>query len=923
MGRLLSLFAFLVLLLVVLAVGAVLALPLLPVDRFADRIEAAVEDATGLSVQLNGSIRLAAVPEVKFDLGDFVIEATDPALPPLARAEGAALSLNTRDLLRGDVTVTRMRLSGAEVNLQLDPEGGIAGMPDFAAGATNADASGAALPGALRLDGVVLERSRLQVADAGGETLLELSNINADAALESLASPLTLSARAVWQGTPLRFEGQVASLERFLSSQAVAVEGTLGFADATASLLGDLDLSTGEPAFLGWRISASGPDLSDVLTRIGVVLPVAPRLLPAFEARLTFDLDAGLLSAPQIVAQVGETRLSVPVQAILSPSGRVTFESLEPMSFSDPSLNRWLTGTPAGQVLGLPSDPELFGVTRLQTSFSGSLAADGVLSLRARNTAAAVGAQGLRFSSLRLTAGDGFFAGASIDGLEVSIPSLRRVLQTFDAVPAGLEPGVLGPLTLAGNARVSDVEASVSNAVVTLDDQRAQGSASIIFDPVPSIRASLIGGNLDLGPYLNLEASSAANRKQQAALDPGAPWGTEPFDFSAFKQANAQITASLEGLDLGITRFGRSSASLILEDGIMQAQVDETAVYSGAARGRVLIDTRGPVPTMNMQLQADAVQAGDILRDFLGIEFIEGATQTNVSLATQGPTPQTWMDNLVGGVRTEVAPSAIRGWDIPRLVDSLRSGTLLQSSATNIFFIGEQFSTILQRLAATGTIQNGVLRHEDFLANTEALSIRGRGDIDLARQRLDYGLTIDVQDGSLVVPLRIVGSWDQPELTIDGPALLDWLKGNPDVLSTIAGLWDLDQYLPEGASVASLQAEARAYIDAEATRILSEAQAFEQQIEQAVIDERERIAQQLSEEAARQRAIVEQQAAEAYAQLQAQQQAIEARARAEIEAAQQQALEARRQLEERLQNEANRAVEDGLNAIGLGGLLGN
>ena len=150
------------------------------------------------------------------------------------------------------------------------------------------------------------------------------------------------------------------------------------------------------------------------------------------------------------------------------------------------------------------------------------------------------------------------------------------------------------------------------------------------------------------------------------------------------------------------------------------------------------------------------------------------------------------------------------------------------------------------------------------------------GDIDLAQQRLDYGLTIDVQDGSLVVPLRIVGSWDQPELTIDGPALLDWLKGNPDVLSTIAGLWDLDQYLPEGASVASLQAEARAYIDAEATRILSEAQAFEQQIEQAVIDERERIAQ-AEQEAARARH--RRAAGRSHAQLQAQQQAIEARAR--------------------------------------------
>ena len=142
-----------------------------------------------------------------------------------------------------------MRLSGAEVNLQLDPDGGIAGMPDFAAGATNADAGGAALPGACGWTAWCWSAAGRRWPMQTGETLLELSDINADAALESLASPLTLSARAVWQGTPLRFEGQVASLERFLRSQAVAVIGTLGFADATASLFGDLDLSTGEPAF--------------------------------------------------------------------------------------------------------------------------------------------------------------------------------------------------------------------------------------------------------------------------------------------------------------------------------------------------------------------------------------------------------------------------------------------------------------------------------------------------------------------------------------------------------------------------------------------------------------------------------------------------------------------------------------------------
>ena len=62
MGRLLSLLGFVVLLLVLAAAGAVLALPLLPVDRFSDRLEAEIEKATGLPVQLNGKIRLAAIP---------------------------------------------------------------------------------------------------------------------------------------------------------------------------------------------------------------------------------------------------------------------------------------------------------------------------------------------------------------------------------------------------------------------------------------------------------------------------------------------------------------------------------------------------------------------------------------------------------------------------------------------------------------------------------------------------------------------------------------------------------------------------------------------------------------------------------------------------------------------------------------------
>ncbi len=141
-----------------------------------------------------------------------------------------------------------------------------------------------------------------------------------------------------------------------------------------------------------------------------------------------------------------------------------------------------------------------------------------------------------------VTAGDGFFAGATMEGLSANVPSLRRVLATFDAVPDGVEEDALGAFSVSGDLRFTDSDVAVSQALVTLDNQSARGDASIYFDAVPIIRADLSGGTLDLSPYINLEGSSATQRQNVAARsDPSAPWGREPIDvfwFEARQRAN-------------------------------------------------------------------------------------------------------------------------------------------------------------------------------------------------------------------------------------------------------------------------------------------------------------------------------------------------------------------------------------------------
>ena len=237
--------------------------------------------------------------------------------------------MNAADLLRREVTVTKLRLADASIDLQLSRQGGIAGLPEFGSGA-GGSGSLDVRPEEIKLSGVSLERTAFRLNDPDGADLVVLQNINAAAALDSMSSPFRLDVSADWQDTPISFNGTISTAERFLTRKSAGLDGSVSFAEAQASVAGDLDLTTGEPALLGWQVRAKGPNLAGVLTRLGVDLPVDGALLSDFNADLSFDYDAGLFSAPRVDASIGKTRFSAPIQAIVSPSGRMTFETLEP-----------------------------------------------------------------------------------------------------------------------------------------------------------------------------------------------------------------------------------------------------------------------------------------------------------------------------------------------------------------------------------------------------------------------------------------------------------------------------------------------------------------------------------------------------------------------------------------------------------------
>ncbi len=202
MGRLLKLIGIIIgaLIVLVIAVGIGVALFFDPND-YKDQIAAAVGDATGRELTLEGDLELSVFPVLSISLGPAALSNAEGfGEQPFARIERAALDLELLPLLRRRVEVGEAQLDGLVLNLARDAEGrnnwqdlGGNGAADDAPAA--GDQGGGAPNVALNVDVIRVTNSEVNWNDAAtgsnwtlGDFDFVASNFGPDA-----ASPLETS----------------------------------------------------------------------------------------------------------------------------------------------------------------------------------------------------------------------------------------------------------------------------------------------------------------------------------------------------------------------------------------------------------------------------------------------------------------------------------------------------------------------------------------------------------------------------------------------------------------------------------------------------------------------------------------------------------------------------------------------------------
>jgi len=175
MGKPLKILLGLVALVVVLVIAAIIVLPLvIDPNDYKDEIAAAVEKQTGRTLTIDGAIELSVFPWLGLDIGPTQLSNAAGFEPPyMARMEAVQVRVKLLPLLRKQVEIGTLKLTGLQVNLARDAAGqsnwedltGAAQAPPAESGAAAPAGSGTGGIKSLEIGGIDVTGARLNWDD--------------------------------------------------------------------------------------------------------------------------------------------------------------------------------------------------------------------------------------------------------------------------------------------------------------------------------------------------------------------------------------------------------------------------------------------------------------------------------------------------------------------------------------------------------------------------------------------------------------------------------------------------------------------------------------------------------------------------------------------------------------------------------------
>ncbi|MDJ0685280.1 MAG: hypothetical protein QNJ84_11305 [Alphaproteobacteria bacterium] len=610
-----------------LAVAALFVAPaVIDWDDQKERLTAVFEDATGLTLEIDGGLDVDLFPRPRLTMSRLTVQASPRDVGPATNTGGlfglesatirwARVVFTLSDLMRGDLNVTRIELvepAFAFRSLSVEPTPS----PARSEAASNAEPPDGAIgerPGWLDpavilsiQDGALIHRP-----DDQAEGAILAAAMSGTVAAPGVGRRYSVDLQAIVDGAPLALELRVAPPSASRSEAGAALAATLTAADtgAVASATGLWrPVDGGHLAFDG-RVTADAPRLAPLLARHAAEID---RFAPfdggvRVEGALQFDSLRRLASAPEFridgngLSAVMSLEMDWRSRPKLDLKGRISRLDLDALARDEDPVRTDLDQgvlEAARQASGASSDgPVQDNVARRLESLQGG---DSLLALLGRSGFDAsidIVAAGARFRdtllrrlALRATLESG---ALTVEELSASLPGgadialagfgdltgdakllegnaslraddLTRLLAWLGAPPLPVAADRLRRLSLVSGVTLRPGRFDIRDAAIEIDDVTARASAALAFAGRLGLSVRARMDRLNLDAYRPAPGGGVFTTGNNAAPRTGT--SSTDSSRSGSEAQGAGLWRDVDGyLDLGVdqlTIFGASAAGV-------------------------------------------------------------------------------------------------------------------------------------------------------------------------------------------------------------------------------------------------------------------------------------------------------------------------------------------------------------------------
>lgn len=285
----------------------------------------------------------------------------------------------------------------------------------------------------------------------------------------------------------------------------------------------------------------------------------------------------------------------------------------------------------------------------------------------------------------------------------------------------------------------------------------------------PAIRFNVGVDQFDADIYMPKKTEGAAPAAPGQAAGP-----EQPFDLSALRKLDLDGSLSVGALKAANIKATQLRVDVKAHNGLVSVSPLSAALYQGAAKLNASVNAAPAKPVFAVNGHLTGVNVGSLAKDVADLDIIEGRGNITLNLTTQGNLVSALKKALNGSAALNLADGAIKGINLPKLVQGVQS--LGKGGKAETMGVNKDEKTPFNEFKASFKVSNGVAHNDDLSVKAPMLHITGNGDIDIGNDSLNYTTRTTFSKteggGTATLPVYLSGPFTDLKFRVDYGALI-------------------------------------------------------------------------------------------------------------------------------------------------------